>query len=423
MASASRVVLVAVCVVVFSCLCFTQVAGYPGELLTGSGSRSAYDLYIPQGHNGSVKATFSTSSIDTEIGESNNITFAISAPLQDNTTFTFTYEDEVIDPHHFLQPLDPITVDPDHNVTSWVVQVTGRSAGHVMLGVKTNMSTEFDDLDGAFVRVDIVHSSSLDVLNAIVGWVYFVAWTVSFYPQVYYNWKRKSVIGLNFDFLCYNLTGFLGYSFFNIGMYWVSSVQDEYFVLHPRGINPVQLNDAIFTIHAVFITIITIGQCFIYDRGSQRVSNVCRVLCGGAWLFSSIALVVTLTHTITWLTYLYYFSYIKLGVTLIKYIPQALMNYRRKSTVGWSIGNVMLDFTGGSLSIVQMVLLSYNSDDWGSIFGDPTKFGLGFFSILFDILFMVQHYGLYRNHDDYTEIKGQEEEVKPEVSSSTQVFA
>ena len=37
------------------------------------------------------------------------------------------------------------------------------------------------------------------------------------------------------------------------------------------------------------------------------------------------------------------------------------MNYRRKSTVGWSIGNVLLDFTGGSLSILQMFLLAYNN--------------------------------------------------------------
>ena len=36
------------------------------------------------------------------------------------------------------------------------------------------------------------------------------------------------------------------------------------------------------------------------------------------------------------------------------------MNFRRKSTVGWSIGNVLLDFTGGSLSILQMFLTSYN---------------------------------------------------------------
>ena len=39
---------------------------------------------------------------------------------------------------------------------------------------------------------------------------------------------------------------------------------------------------------------------------------------------------------------------------------QAVMNCRRRSTVGWSIGNVLLDFTGGALSILQMFLISYN---------------------------------------------------------------
>ena len=40
------------------------------------------------------------------------------------------------------------------------------------------------------------------------------------------------------------------------------------------------------------------------------------------------------------------------------------MNFRRKSTSGWSIGNVLLDFTGGSLSLLQMFLLAYNSGEY-----------------------------------------------------------
>lgn len=37
------------------------------------------------------------------------------------------------------------------------------------------------------------------------------------------------------------------------------------------------------------------------------------------------------------------------------------MNYRRQSTEGWSIGNVLLDFSGGLLSILQMIIQSYNN--------------------------------------------------------------
>ena len=98
------------------------------------------------------------------------------------------------------------------------------------------------------------------------------------------------------------------------------------------------------------------------------------------------------------------------------------MNYRRKSTTGWSIGNILLDFTGGVLSMLQMILNAYNYDDWNSLFGDPTKFGLGLFSVLFDILFMVQHYILYRyvSSHVYDELKTTDEEEEETLLNRTE---
>ena len=112
--------------------------------------------------------------------------------------------------------------------------------------------------------------------------------------------------------------------------------------------------------------------------------------------FLFISTIVAVADHLSTLTLLYFYSYVKLAITIIKYVPQAWMNYKRKSTEGWSIGNILLDMTGGVLSVLQMFLLAANYNDWSSIFGSPTKFGLGFFSILFDLLFMVQHYVLYR---------------------------
>lgn len=57
-----------------------------------------------------------------------------------------------------------------------------------------------------------------------------------------------------------------------------------------------------------------------------------------------------------------------------------------------------------------------SSDDWESIFGDPTKFGLGFFSILFDILFIVQHFCLYRERSFYTPIENAEVTVNVSIT-------
>ena len=71
--------------------------------------------------------------------------------------------------------------------------------------------------------------------------------------------------GLNFDFLALNFLGFTSYMVFNVALYFNKDVQREYFKIHARGVNPVLLNDVLFAIHAAFLTLITIFQCFIYE--------------------------------------------------------------------------------------------------------------------------------------------------------------
>ena len=74
-------------------------------------------------------------------------------------------------------------------------------------------------------------------------------------------------------------------------------------------------------------------------------------------------------------------------------------SFRDKSTTGWSIHNVLLDFTGGSLSLLQQVLSAINTNDWTFVTGNIPKFILGFESIMFDIVFMFQHYVCYGDND------------------------
>ena len=67
--------------------------------------------------------------------------------------------------------------------------------------------------------------------------------------------------------------------------------------------------------------------------------------------------------------------------------------------MGWSIGNVLLDFTGGFLSVAQL-LLDGATLGWGGLVGDPIKFALGFVSVFFDVVFMVQHYCVFTSRKD-----------------------
>ncbi|XP_017102180.2 cystinosin [Drosophila bipectinata] len=294
--------------------------------------------------------------------------------------------------------LDPDSFDyPSGSNQNQSVVITGLNAGYVQVTASSDQEANQAIVDDVFLRVTVAKNRGLIYTSIVFGWIYFAAWSVSFYPQIWINYRRKSVEGLNFDFLTLNIVGFTLYSMFNCGLYFISGLQDEYEERHPRGLNPVLLNDVVFSLHAMFATCITIIQCFIYERGQQRVSFIAYGILG---IFAVVVVVsagLAGGGVIHWLDFLYYCSYVKLTITIIKYVPQALMNYRRKSTSGWSIGNILLDFTGGTLSMLQMILNAHNYDDWASLFGDPTKFGLGLFSVLFDVFFMLQHYVFYRH--------------------------
>ena len=49
------------------------------------------------------------------------------------------------------------------------------------------------------------------------------------------------MVGLNFDFVALNIVGFVLYSLFNVALYWIPGIQDDYFELHPTGVIPVQV--------------------------------------------------------------------------------------------------------------------------------------------------------------------------------------
>ncbi|XP_028301032.1 cystinosin [Gouania willdenowi] len=331
-----------------------------------------------------------------------NVTVSSSSPIN-QTTVLYLNVSFTSETNSSLIITLPVQVLLPAETTSVSFSVRAHDVGQVTTFLLRNNS----DLESLPLRIRflVIHSRVLSIISQVIGWIYFLAWSVSFYPQAWENWRRKSVIGLNFDFLALNITGFVAYSVFNIGLFWVPSIKEEFLSKNPDGINPVSANDVFFSLHAVLLCLIYIGQAAVYERGGQRVSWTALFLLLIGWTFAFISLFLAIARVISWLDYLYYFSYIKLGVTLIKYVPQAYMNYRRQSTEGWSIGNVLLDFTGGVLSILQMILQAYNNDEWKLLFGDPTKFGLGLFSVVFDVLFMTQHYCLYRQTRHYQPVE------------------
>ncbi|GFY74515.1 cystinosin [Trichonephila inaurata madagascariensis] len=309
----------------------------------------------------SARNVLKVSPQDLQFEVNENATFVVSTsePVSESIVVWFNYSED-----SNIYPLPDNFVIENGTIGNLTYNVQAFKAGHVTITIHT--TPNIVKTKDAFVRVG----------------VYKV-----------YGGLLKSVVGLNFDFLGLNLTGFIAYSVFNIGVKYVREVQLEYHIAHPTGVIPVETNDVGFSIHAVIITAITIGQCFIYERGDQVIAKSTVAALALVWSTAGVFLLLTALHVIKytpWLTFLYFFSYVKLGVTLTKYIPQVVYNFKRKSTVGWSIGTVLLDFIGGLFSIGQMFIISYNFNDWYSLIGNFTKFGLGIASISFDVIFMVQ---------------------------------
>lgn len=137
-----------------------------------------------------------------------------------------------------------------------------------------------------------------------------------------------------------------------------------------------QPNDIAFAAHALLLSLVIFGQSFFYKvrpnvpffplflafmtlsfglrqrDPHQHLSPYNRLV-----LFSSILVILIGTflaassNVLQALDLILILSAIKLYISFAKYVPQAWINYKRKSTEGWTIGNILLDFSGGVLSL------------------------------------------------------------------------
>ena len=267
-------------------------------------------------------------------------------------------------------------------------------------------------LGSALPKDQNLPTPSVRYASSIIGYIYFLCWSISFYPQVILNYTRKTTSGLSADFAILNVVGFGCYAIYACSFFFSTEIQKEYQARFDDKENSVQSNDVAFAFHAVLLSSVQMWQVIHYDTtfscwkklfGPTRFFLVfCGLLCSVYGI-----LVAKGYKGLQWIDYLYMLSSIKLTITIIKYIPQVLLNYQRKSTDGWNVWNVLLDFGGGTLSLAQLFMDAFDMNDFGAITGNFIKFGLGLVSILFDVVFIVQHYILYPTiSGDYNQLEG-----------------
>lgn len=158
----------------------------------------------------------------------------------------------------------------------------------------------------------------------------------------------------------------------------------------------VQLNDFIFSAHATLLALITLAQFLRYRKGDQNVSRTVRLGLAAALTVGVFLSGAKRLKLVGWLDLIAFLAGLKLAVTLTKYLPQIKLNSDRKSTQGFAIENILLDLTGGILSLLQLFVDSVLiQGSWSGVTGDWGKLGLGLLSIGFDGVLVYQHYALY----------------------------
>ncbi|KAE8411788.1 PQ loop repeat-domain-containing protein [Aspergillus pseudocaelatus] len=227
----------------------------------------------------------------------------------------------------------------------------------------------------------------LKALSRLLGWIYTLCWSASFYPQLISNFQRRSTVGLAIDFPTINTLGYVYYTAYTAAFLYSPVIRHQYAARHPGSEgSTVRFNDFAFAVHALILS--------LFWGSIVAVAILIFIVLGkspdGGYDPS----------TWGWIDVVYGLSHVKVLVTVTKYVPQAWVNYKRKSTQGWHIGQILLDIAGGVFSLVQLFLDSSFQDDWSGITGNPIKLLLSNISIFFDILFMVQHYILYRDAGD-----------------------
>ena len=205
------------------------------------------------------------------------------------------------------------------------------------------------------------------VISSVIGYNYFALWSVCFYPQILLNYRRKSTKGLSNDFAILNFMGWSFYSAYLISMYYDKEIQEMYAERFSNESSTVQSNDVAFSVHAMILSFIYLVQIVYYgENHSLPLKPATWLLVLGMGIPSAVVPVLIYTGYLPnsrWLDYFYILSFFKICCTLTKYSKQVVLNWKRKSTSGWNIWYNFLECSGGSLSMLQIVLDSYDMQD------------------------------------------------------------
>lgn len=250
---------------------------------------------------------------------------------------------------------------------------------------------------------------ALSILASTFGWTYFVIWSATFYPQVALILKRKHGSGFSIEYMIINFVGFSSYSIFTCSSYFIPKVIQSY-IKHSGYPPQVDTNDVFFAVHGAVLCVVLLAELAYFP---PRTMPSLPVLL--SWSVIQAAVMVgfflATNGILQWYAYLNFTGLVKALSSLVKHIPQVLLNRSRGSTVGFSFTMICLDVIGGFFSIAQQIVKCFMLTSLAPFTSNYAKTFLAIESLAFDFYFMAQHLIWFTDRTDHDRVKTQTEDA------------
>jgi cystinosin len=186
-------------------------------------------------------------------------------------------------------------------------------------------------------------------LSSIIGYTYFMCWSVGYYPQIVTNFQTKSVNGLSTDSYVLAVLIDACYLIYTATFYWNRGIREEYKTRHGSGSNNVDVesNDVAFCIHAVVLDLVSLAQILWYGGcKTNPISSMTSAIVGGVPLLCGVYASCHAMHLsgFLWIDFLYILSFIKVSLSAMTYVRSSLVPSRKHEREQYTFLHFILFF-------------------------------------------------------------------------------
>ncbi|GME75078.1 unnamed protein product [[Candida] boidinii] len=214
--------------------------------------------------------------------------------------------------------------------------------------------------------------------------------------------KLKSSDSISQDTTLLNTVGYWALSISLYLQIYSSKYHDEFKIKYETDLLPSLSGiDLLYSFHGVLLNFLMVSQ-LIYGKSLWNFTNQKRdkisllKLTKLQFLLIFLSVIYKLFKISTsieqfeFLNFVLFLAYLKIVISTIKYIPQVIHNFKRKSMFGISKLQIFLDLTGCLFASSQLILENPDMSIYELCYYNRSKVGVVLTTIVFDSIYIFQ---------------------------------